>query len=177
VELQIPQEETRTAILRRKMDEWKVKLDDSIVAYLAQHIRSNVRRLEGALMRVATYSSLAGEHVPLEKVEYLLRDLLREEATKQVTIDSIQKAVAEHFDLRLADMTSRRRPASVAYPRQLAMYLSRQLTKSSLMDIGEAFGGRDHGTVIHACKKVVEQIKSDHSVKELVGMFETTLRR
>jgi chromosomal replication initiator protein len=74
-------------------------------------------------------------------------------------------------------MTSRRRPASVAYPRQLAMYLSRQLTKSSLMDIGEAFGGRDHGTVIHACKKVVEQIKSDHSVKELVGMFETTLRR
>ena len=177
VELQIPQEETRTAILRRKMDEWKVKIDDSIVAYLAHHIRSNVRRLEGALMRVATYSSLAGENVPLEKVEYLLRDLLREEATKQVSIDAIQKAVADHFDLRLADMTSRRRPASVAYPRQLAMYLSRQLTKSSLMDIGEAFGGRDHGTVIHACKKVVEQIKSDHSVKELVGMFEATLRR
>lgn len=177
VELQIPLEETRMAILRRKMDEWKVKLDDSIVRYLAEHIRSNVRRLEGALMRVATYTSLAGESVPLEKVEYLLRDILREEATKQVTIDAIQKMVADHFDLRLADMTSRRRPASVAYPRQVAMYLSRQLTKTSLMDIGEAFGGRDHGTVIHACKKLAEQMKTDHSVKELVGMFEATLRR
>jgi chromosomal replication initiator protein len=177
VELQAPLEETRTAILQRKMEEWKVKLDDSIVRYLAEHIRSNVRRLEGALMRVATYSSLAGEHVPLEKVEYLLRDILREEATKQVTIDAIQKAVAEHFDLRLADMTSRRRPTSVAYPRQVAMYLSRQLTKSSLMDIGEAFGGRDHGTVIHACKKVTEQMSKDNGVKELVSMFESTLRR
>jgi chromosomal replication initiator protein len=136
-----------------------------------------VRRLEGALMRVATYASLAGESVPLEKVEYLLRDILREEATKQVSIDAIQKAVAEHFDLRLADMTSRRRPTSVAYPRQVAMYLSRQLTKSSLMDIGEAFGGRDHGTVIHACKKVTEQIKKDNGIKELVSMFESTLRR
>lgn len=177
VELQIPQEETRTAILQRKMEEWKVKLDDSIVRYLAEHIRSNVRRLEGALMRVATYASLAGERVPMEKVEYLLRDILREEATKQVTIDAIQKAVAEHFDLRLADMTSRRRPTSVAYPRQVAMYLSRQLTKSSLMDIGEAFGGRDHGTVIHACKKVAEQMQKDHSMKEIVGMLESTLRR
>lgn len=128
-------------------------------------------------MRVATYASLAGEHVPLEKVEYLLRDILREEATKQVTIDAIQKAVAEHFDLRLADMTSRRRPTSVAYPRQVAMYLSRQLTKSSLMDIGEAFGGRDHGTVIHACKKVAEQMRTDNSMKELVSMFESSLRR
>ncbi len=177
VELQVPLEETRTAILQRKMEEWKVNLDDSIVRYLAEHIRSNVRRLEGALMRVATYASLAGEHVPLEKVEYLLRDILREEATKQVTIDAIQKAVAEHFDLRLADMTSRRRPTSVAYPRQVAMYLSRQLTKSSLMDIGEAFGGRDHGTVIHACKKVTEHMRTDNSIKELVSMFESSLRR
>jgi chromosomal replication initiator protein len=159
------------------MEEWKVKLDESIVRFLAENIRSNVRRLEGALMRVATYASLAGESVPMEKVEYLLRDILREEATKQVTIDAIQKAVVEHFDLRLADMTSRRRPTSVAYPRQVAMYLSRQLTKSSLMDIGEAFGGRDHGTVIHACKKVVALMKSDHSAKELIGMFEATLRR
>ena len=85
--------------------------------------------------------------------------------------------MAEHFDLRLADMTSRRRPASVAYPRQIAMYLSRTLTKSSLMDIGEAFGGRDHGTVIHACKKLVEQMKTDNGIRELVSMFESALRR
>jgi chromosomal replication initiator protein len=177
VELQVPLEETRTAILQRKMAEWKVKLDDTIIRYIAEHIRSNVRRLEGALMRVATYASLAGESVPLEKVEHLLRDILREEATKRVTIDAIQKSVAEHFDLRLADMTSRRRPASVAYPRQIAMYLSRTLTKSSLMDIGEAFGGRDHGTVIHACKKLVEQMKTDNGIRELVSMFESSLRR
>jgi chromosomal replication initiator protein len=177
VELQVPLEETRTAILQRKMAEWKVKLDDTIIRYIAEHIRSNVRRLEGALMRVATYASLAGESVPLEKVEHLLRDILREEATKRVTIDAIQKSVAEHFDLRLADMTSRRRPASVAYPRQIAMYLSRTLTKSSLMDIGEAFGGRDHGTVIHACKKLVEQMKTDNGIRELVSMFESALRR
>jgi chromosomal replication initiator protein len=159
------------------MAEWKVKLDETIIRYIAEHIRSNVRRLEGALMRVATYASLAGESVPLEKVEHLLRDILREEATKRVTIDAIQKSVAEHFDLRLADMTSRRRPASVAYPRQIAMYLSRTLTKSSLMDIGEAFGGRDHGTVIHACKKLVEQMKTDNGVRGLVSMFESSLRR
>jgi chromosomal replication initiator protein len=177
VELQIPLEETRIAILRRKMDEWKVKIDDSIINFLAEKIRSNVRRLEGALMRVATYASLAGESVTLEKVEHLLRDILREEALKKVSIDSIQKAVADHFDLRLADMTSRRRPASVAYPRQIAMYLSRNLTKNSLIDIGEAFGGRDHGTVIHACKKLTEQMKTQAGVKELIGMFESTLQR
>ena len=97
--------------------------------------------------------------------------------TDPAFIDAIQKAVAEHFDLRLADMTSRRRPTSVAYPRQVAMYLSRQLTKSSLMDIGEAFGGRDHGTVIHACKKVTEHMRTDNSIKELVSMFESSLRR
>ncbi len=177
VELQVPLEETRTAILRRKMDEWKVKLDDKIITFLAHNIRNNVRRLEGALMRIATYASLAGDSIPMEKVEYLLRDILREEATRVVTIDSIQKAVAEHFDLRLADMTSRRRPASVAYPRQIAMYLSRNMTKSSLMDIGEAFGGRDHGTVIHACKKLSDMMSKDNSIKELVAKLEANLQR
>jgi chromosomal replication initiator protein len=113
----------------------------------------------------------------MEKVEYLLRDILREEATRQVTVDAIQKAVAEHFDIRLADMTSRRRPASIAYPRQIAMYLSRNLTKSSLMDIGEAFGGRDHGTVIHACKKLSDMMTKDHGVKELVAKLQANLQR
>jgi chromosomal replication initiator protein len=177
VELQIPLEETRTAILRAKMDEWKVKISDEIITFLAHNIRNNVRRLEGSLMRIATYSSLSGENIPMEKVEYLLRDILREEATRQVTVDAIQKAVAEHFDIRLADMTSRRRPASIAYPRQIAMYLSRSLTKSSLMDIGEAFGGRDHGTVIHACKKLSDMMTRDHGVKELVAKLQANLQR
>lgn len=177
VEMQPPLMETRTAILRKKMEEWKVRLDDSIVQFLAERIRSNVRRLEGALMRVATYASLAGEAVSVEKVEHLLRDLLREEATKQVTIDAIQRAVADHFDLRLADMVSRRRPASIAFPRQVAMYLSRTMTKGSLIEIGEAFGGRDHGTVIHACKKVAESIENEPRMRDILAALESVLRR
>lgn len=177
VELQPPVFETRLAILRRKTEEWKVRVEDGIIRFLAERIRSNVRRLEGALMRVATFASLAGERVSEDRVEHLLRDLLREEAGKQITVDAIQRAVADHFDVRLADMTSRRRPASIAFPRQVAMYLSRTLTKGSLMEIGEAFGGRDHGTVIHACKKVGELIKEEPSVRDAIAVIEASLRR
>jgi len=177
VELQPPQMETRLAILRKKSHDWKVRVDETVLNYLAEKIRTNVRRLEGALMRVATYASLAGESVTVDKVEHLLRDLIREEASRQVSIDAIQKAVAEHFDVRLADMTSRRRPASIAFPRQVAMYLSRSLTKGSLMEIGEAFGGRDHGTVIHACKKVGERIDEEPGLKETLARIESQLRR
>jgi chromosomal replication initiator protein len=128
-------------------------------------------------MRVASFASLAGESVTVEKVEHLLRDLIREEASRQVTIDAIQKAVAEHFDVRLADMTSRRRPASIAMPRQIAMFLSRSMTKGSLMEIGEAFGGRDHGTVIHACKKVNARVETEPEIKEAIARIESQLRR
>jgi chromosomal replication initiator protein len=177
VEMQAPQMETRMAILKKKSADWKVRVDESVLVFLAEKIRTNVRRLEGALMRVATFASLAGESVSVEKVEHLLRDLIREEGSRQITIDSIQRAVAEHYDVRLADMTSRRRPASIAFPRQIAMYLSRSLTKGSLMEIGEAFGGRDHGTVIHACKKVVERIDDEPGVKECIARLESQLRR
>ncbi len=177
VEMQPPQMETRMAILKKKTQDWKVRVDETILLFLAEKIRTNVRRLEGALMRVATYASLAGESLTVEKVEHLLKDLIREEASRQVSIDSIQKAVAEHFDVRLADMTSRRRPASIAFPRQVAMFLSRSLTKGSLMEIGEAFGGRDHGTVIHACKKVTERIVVEQGLKESIARIESQLRR
>jgi chromosomal replication initiator protein len=177
VETHAPQMETRLAILRKKSIDWKVRVDESVLLFLAENIRTNVRRLEGALMRVATYASLAGESVTVDKVEHLLRDLIREEASRQVSIDAIQKTVAEHFDVRLADMTSRRRPASIALPRQIAMYLSRSLTKGSLMEIGEAFGGRDHGTVIHACKKVRARMDQEDGLKETVARIEAQLRR
>jgi chromosomal replication initiator protein len=177
VEMQPPLMETRMAILKRKSGDWKVRVDDSILQFLAENIRTNVRRLEGALMRVATFASLAGESVTVDKVEHLLRDLIREEASRQISIDTIQRAVAEHYDVRLADMTSRRRPASIAFPRQVAMYLSRTLTKGSLMEIGEAFGGRDHGTVIHACKKVQTQVTQAPGLKETLARIESQLRR
>jgi chromosomal replication initiator protein len=177
VEMQAPQMETRMAILKKKSLDWKVRVDEAVLVFLAEKIRTNVRRLEGALMRVATFASLAGESVTVEKVEHLLRDLIREEASRQVSIDSIQKVVAEHFDVRLADMTSRRRPASIAFPRQVAMYLSRSLTKGSLMEIGEAFGGRDHGTVIHACKKVAGRVDDEPAFKQSLARIESLLRR
>ncbi len=177
VELQPPQLETRMAILKKKSLEWKVSVDENVLNFLAEKIRSNVRRLEGALVRVATFASLAGESISVEKVEYLLRDFIQEEASRQVSIDGIQRAVAEIFDVRMADMISRRRPASIAFPRQVAMYLSRSLTHSSLMEIGESFGGRDHGTVIHACKKVASELSKQPGLKERIERIESQLKR
>jgi chromosomal replication initiator protein len=177
VELQPPQLETRMAILKKKSLEWKVSVDENVLNFLAEKIRSNVRRLEGALVRVATFASLARESVSVEKVDYLLRDFIQEEASRQVSIDAIQRAVAEVFDVRMADMISRRRPASIAFPRQVAMYLSRSLTHSSLMEIGESFGGRDHGTVIHACKKVASELNKQSGLKERIERIESQLKR
>ncbi|MEO1857096.1 MAG: chromosomal replication initiator protein DnaA [Rubritalea sp.] len=177
VETQTPRMETRVAILRKKMDDWDVKLTDEVIRFLAERIRSNVRRLEGALVRLATYASLGGTTITIERAETLLRDILREEGAKQVTIDAIQKAVSEHFDIRLADMSSRRRPANIAFARQIAMYLSRKMTQSSLMEIGDAFGGRDHGTVIHAVKKVEQRIGKESLVRDTVDLLDAMLQR
>src|SRR3979411_1751265 len=145
-ELQLPDLETRMAILRKKAEEFHIELGEDVLAFLAQRVRSNVRRLEGALMRVASYQSLSDREISCETVEQLLRDILREEAKKTVTIDQIQKKVAEHFDVRLADMTSKRRTANIAFPRQVAMYLARRHTTASLHEIGETVGGRDRGS-------------------------------
>lgn len=177
VELQPPGIETRLAILRRKMEDWDVKLADDILNMLAERIQSNVRRLEGGLVRIATYASLGTEQVTAERAEFLLKDILREEGQKRVNIDCIQKAVTEHYDLRLADMTSRKRPSNIAFPRQIAMYLSRHLTPCSLVEIGEAFGGRDHGTVIYACRKVKERLERDVQTRDAVDILITTLKR
>jgi chromosomal replication initiator protein len=177
VELQPPGFETRVAILRRKMEQWKVELENNIVVHIANQIKSNVRRLEGALTRVASYSFLSPENMSIEKVDELLGDLVRDENTHLVTIEQIQKAVADYYNLNLSDMSSRRRPASIAFPRQIAMYLARKLTKLSLVDIGDGFGKRDHGTVIHACKKVKSDIETDPEVRGAVEKLKASLER
>lgn len=177
VEMQSPRMETRVAILQKKMEDWDVKLSDEVIRFLAERIRSNVRRLEGALVRLATYASLGGSSITIERAETLLRDILREEGAKQVSIDAIQKVVSEHFDVRLADMSSRRRPANIAFARQVAMYLSRKMTQASLMEIGDAFGGRDHGTVIHAVKKVESRIGKESMVRDTVDLLDAMLQR
>jgi chromosomal replication initiator protein len=176
-ELQPPDIETRMAILRKKVQILHVQLSQEILEFLAERVRTNVRRLEGALMRVASFVSLSGREISRETVEQLLRDILQEEAKKIVTIDQIQKKVAEHFDVRLADMTSKRRPANIAFPRQIAMYLARRHTKSSLNEIGDAFGGRDHGTVLHAYKAVTERMKKEDQVRQLILLLDTQLER
>ena len=174
-DMQPPDVETRIAILRRKMDEWNVTLEDHVVEFLADRIRKSVRRLEGGLMRLASYTSLSGRSLDDEAIENLLKDILREEGRRRVTINRIQKEVAEHFDIRLADMTSKRRPANIAFPRQIAMYLSRTMTDHSLVEIGQAFGGRDHGTVIHAGKKVEQRIEESKETRQAVAMLSTRL--
>jgi chromosomal replication initiator protein len=176
-ELQPPDIETRMAILRKKAQSFQVQLAPDVLEFLAQRVRTNVRRLEGALMRVASFASLSGREVTKEVVEHLLRDILQEEAKKIITIDQIQRKVAEHFDVRLADMTSKRRPANIAFPRQVAMYLARRHTKSSLNEIGDAFGGRDHGTVLHACKTVQERMGREDQVRQLVFLLTSQLER
>ena len=176
-ELQPPDVETRIAILRKKAHGMSIKLPDEVFDFLANRIRSNVRRLEGALMRVASFASLSGKELTREVIEHLLKDILQEEARHSVTIEQIQRRVAEHFDVRLADMTSKRRPASIAFPRQVAMYLARELTKASLNEIGEAFGGRDHGTVLHACKLVKKRMKEQDSIRQTISFIDSSLQR
>lgn len=177
-ELQAPDVETRTAILRKKALSLEIKVPNEIIVFLAERIRSNVRRLEGALMRVASYISLHDGRIPTpEKIEHLLRDIFHEEARRAITIDQIQKRVAEHFDVRLADMTSKRRPANIAFPRQIAMYLARELTKTSLSEIGEAFGGRDHGTVLHAHRLVKGRMLKDDKTRSVVSFLDNQLTR
>ena len=154
-----------------------VELPEEIVNFLAQRIRTNIRRLEGALVRVTSFAALTGKKLSLEVVEGLLREILHEEGRFTISIDIIQKKVAEHFDIRLADMTSKRRPENIAFPRQIAMYLARQMTESSLNTIGEAFGGRDHGTVLHACRLVKDRMTVDSNVRQVVCYLEKQLTR
>ncbi|PYJ61365.1 MAG: chromosomal replication initiator protein DnaA [Verrucomicrobia bacterium] len=176
-DLQPPDAETRVAILRKKEISLGVELPDEIINFLANRIRTNIRRLEGALIRVASYASLTGKKLTLEVVEGLLREVLHEEGRFSMSIELIQKRVAEHFDIRLADMTSKRRPENIAFPRQIAMFLARQLTESSLNTIGEAFGGRDHGTVLHACRLVKDRMEVDANVRQVVNYLEKQLQR
>ena len=176
-EIQPPDTETRIAILRSKAQGLNLQIEPWILDFLADKIRNNVRRLEGALMRVASYKSLSDRELTREVIENLLRDIFQEQARKAVTIDQIQRRVAEHFDVRLADMMSKRRPANIAFPRQIAMFLSRQHTNSSLMDIGDAFGGKDHGTVIHACKLIKKRMEEDEKTRQIVNLLDSQLQR
>jgi chromosomal replication initiator protein len=174
-DIQAPDLETRVAILARKADAMGISVEPETIEFLAKNISRNVRRMEGALTRVAGYVGLTRKKADLDTVQRLLRDILREENLSRITMETIQKKVVDYYHLRMADMLSRRRPANIAFPRQVAMYLSRMLTEHSLQEIGSAFGGRDHGTVIHACKTVENMMDQDTSIKHSVEFLNEQL--
>lgn len=163
-ELEPPDLETRTAILRHKLGKSSAVVPENVLAMIAENVKSNIRTLEGALMRVASYAALTGQPITIEAAEKLLRDIISQERSEAVTFASIQKAVAEYFDIRVSDLTSARRPQVIAMPRQVAMFLCRRLTESSLPDIASAFD-KTHATVLHACRQIEKKYSADSSFR------------
>ncbi len=160
-----PELETRVAILMKKAEAHLIRLPDEVAFFIAKRLRSNVRELEGALNRVIANANFTGRSITIDFVREALRDLLALQE-KLVTIDNIQKTVAEYYKIKMSDMLSKRRSRSVARPRQMAMALSKELTNHSLPEIGDAFGGRDHTTVLHACRKIEQLREESHDIKE-----------
>ncbi|MFL0811195.1 MAG: chromosomal replication initiator protein DnaA [Agarilytica sp.] len=165
VAIEPPELETRVAILKRKADQVGMELPNDAAFFIAQRIRSNVRELEGALKRVIANAHFTGKEISVELVREALKDLLALQ-DRLVSIDNIQRVVAEYYKIKVSDLHSKRRSRSVARPRQVAMYLAKELTHHSLPEIGEVFGGRDHTTVLHACRKIKELLESDADIKE-----------
>ncbi len=167
--------ELRLGILQSKAEQSGLRLPQKVMEFLAHKIVSNVRELEGALNRITAQMQLVGRDITLESAQELLQDLLRANE-RRVTIDEIQRRVAEHFNIKMAEMTSARRARVVARPRQVAMYLAKQLTQRSLPEIGRKFGGRDHTTVMHAVRKIDELLVSDRALAEDVELLRRMLQ-
>ena len=166
-EMEMVDLETRVAILRRKRQEQSLQLPDETLFFIAEHVRSNIRKLEGSMLRAASYASLTRKPLTTEALEYLLRDTIEQENQTALTIEGIQRMVAEYYDIRLGDMTSKQRPQNIAFPRQVAMYLCREMTEQSLPAIGNAFG-RNHATVLHAHRSVGRKMKTDTGLRQTI---------
>ena len=166
--------ELRLGILQSKRAQLQANVPDSVLEFLALKVTSNIRELEGALNRIVAHSDVAKQEITLESTQEVLQDLLRSH-DRRITIDEIQRKVAEHFNLRLTDMHSARRARNVARPRQIAMYLAKQLTARSLPEIGRKFGGRDHTTVMHAVRKVEELMTDDTQIAQDVDVIRRAL--
>jgi len=166
-EMEMADLETRVAILRRKREQMGIQLPDDSLFFIAEHVRSNIRKLEGSLLRAASYASLTRKPLTPEALEYLLRDTIEQENQTALTIEGIQRMVAEYYDIRLGDMTSKQRPNNIAFPRQIAMYLCREMTDQSLPAIGNAFG-RNHATVLHAHRLVGGKMKTDAGLRQAI---------
>ncbi len=165
-DIQAPDFETRMAILKKKADVEKLNIPNEVMVYIATKIKSNIRELEGALIRIVAFSSLTNKEISVDLASEALKDIISSKQTRQVTIDIIQEVVANYYNLKIEELKSARRTRNIAFPRQIAMYLSRKLTDMSLPKIGEEFGGRDHTTVIHAYEKISNNLKKDESLQK-----------
>jgi len=175
-ELGRPDVETRIAIMRKKAEEMNLRIDHDLLDYLAERISSNIRSLEGALIRVATYISLTNQHVDVAKIEELLHDLLDKESRAAVNVEIIQRTVAEYFNLRQADLTGKKRSKDIAWPRQIAMHLSREMTSNSYPVIGEAFE-RNHATILYANEQVAQRAKEDRSLQQTIAILKDQVNK
>ncbi|HUW60445.1 MAG TPA: chromosomal replication initiator protein DnaA [Candidatus Bathyarchaeia archaeon] len=176
-DIQPPDLETRVAILKSKASEERVSVPDEVLQYVATHITTNIRELEGALITVLAFSRLTERKISVPVVEEVLRDLIGSEKIRPVTIEAVQRAVAERFDVRVADLCGRNRQRMIVFPRQVAMYLCKTLIPSlSLNEVGRAFGGKDHTTVLHACQKISKQAAKDPTTKQVLIQLQKTLR-
>ncbi len=167
-DIQAPDLETRIAILRKKANIENIEVSDEVMQYIATMIQSNIRELEGALIRVVAYSSLTNKEITVELAEEALKDIISNNKPRQITVDLIKEEVSNNFNIKMEDFNSKKRTRAIAYPRQIAMYLTRELTDLSLPKIGDEFGGRDHTTVIHACDKISTEISQDNEIKEKI---------
>jgi chromosomal replication initiator protein len=167
-DIQAPDLETRIAILRKKANLENMEIPDDVMLLIANKIQSNIRELEGALIRVVAYSSLTNKAITEELAEEALKDIISNNKPVEITVDLIKDKVSKRFDIRMDDFNSKKRTRAIAYPRQIAMYLTRELTDLSLPKIGDEFGGRDHTTVIHACEKISTDLVSDHQLRNKI---------
>jgi chromosomal replication initiator protein len=174
-DIQPPDLETRVAILQKKSDAEGMKLSDEIAHFIATHVRSNIRELESCLIRLGAFSSLTGEPITMDLTKEVLRDLLSA-SQRRIDIAEVQNAVATRFGIKVADMKSKKRTKALVLPRQLAMYLSRDLTELSYPEIGRHFGGKDHTTIMHACKKIAKEKQDGGSVALTLDALTRTLR-
>lgn len=174
VDIQPPDFETRVAILRKKLEQEQVTVPDDVIFFIAQEIKRNIRELEGALIRVIAYSLLEDKVITLDRAKVVLKDMVKE-TFKLINVDMIQKSVATHFRISLSDMKTKKRNKNIVLPRQVAMYLCRQLTNLSLPEIGYAFGGKDHTTVLHSCKKIDAHLAKDRNLKNAVEQLTTQI--
>src|SRR5699024_5489208 len=168
-DIQAPDFETRIAILRKKAQMENIEVSNEVTTYIAKNIKSNIRELEGALTRVIAYSSLTNRTISFDLAVEALKDIITTTKNEEITVNRIKEKVASVFNIKMEDFNSKKRTRSIAYPRQIAMYLSRELTDLSLPKIGEEFGGRDHTTVIHAHDKIVKDIQVNEEIKSKIN--------